>query len=207
VSVCDLVGNPYRRDTCREGNHCFLGTACPHIENVYRRDACYLDAVKSAKGSIDLCDKVVASKTKCLVEAAKNHSEVCERVGASPSSISRTSCYDVAFTHLHQSSACSGIENPAPLRECETRLALQAKDSAICIAMRTSEGADTCWNTLAQSDGFSCLKIQRPYLQHDCLRRYWGNANNARICSSLTPVALVQACRAHFRSNAGRQAQ
>ena len=204
VSVCDLIGNPFRRDSCRERhNDYFRGAACPHIEDPNRRDACYLSVARSDKGALDLCDKIVGRKTECLLAFAREHPEGCERVGSGASSMARTLCYEAAFGVSSGRKSCTGLAEGAQRPECEARLAARANDSATCTAMRTREDADTCWNAVARSDGVSCLEIQQSDLQRQCLRRNWTKAKNARICSLLAPAALAKACAALFRQNAG----
>ena len=134
-------------------------------------------------------------------------SEVCDRVGSSPNYVARATCNESAFNYPQPRRSCDGIEDQAQRRACEKASALQAKDSAACTAMRTSEGAEYCWNAVAQSDGISCLKIQRPSFRRDRLRRHWTKAKHARICSALTPPALAQACTARFRQGAGKPAE
>ncbi len=205
VSVCDLIGNAFRRDTCREKhNDYFRGAACPHIEDTNRRDACYLAVVKSYKGSVDLCDKIVGRKAECLLDFALEHPEVCERLGSGPGSIPRAVCYEAAFGVSSGRTSCAGIAERAQILECEARLAVRANDSATCTAMLTSDDADDCWNAIARADGAACLKIRQPDFQRQCLRRYWSQAHDARICSSLAPASLAKACTMHFRRKAGR---
>jgi hypothetical protein len=204
VSVCDFIGNPFRRDACRERhNNYFRGAACPHIEDANRRDACYLAIVKSNQGTLDSCDKIVWRKAECLLEFAREHPEVCERVGSRASSIPRTLCYETAFGASSGRLSCTGLAERMQRLECEARLAVRANDSSICTTMLTNEDADECWNSVARSNGDSCLKIQQPVLQHQCLREYWSKSRNARICSFLAPSALAKACADHFRRKAG----
>jgi hypothetical protein len=196
ASICDNVQNPYRRDTCREqhGDY-FRGTSCARIEDTTRRDTCYLQLVARFHGSIDLCDKVVERKPECLIVFAKERPEVCERVGSSPSSPSRRRCYDAAF---ERRDSCATIPDRVQRLECESRLAKRTKSSAACATFANSEDADDCWNAVAKTDGASCLEIKQDDLRRQCLKEHWPRAKDARICSSLEPAYVAQACRARF---------
>jgi hypothetical protein len=196
VSICDGIQNPYRRDACREqhGDY-FRGTACAHIEDTTRRDACYLQSVARFHGSVDLCDEVVERKPECLIRFAQERPEICEQIGSGPSSLPRRRCYDDAFEHRD---SCTGVSDRLQRLECEARLAKRAKSSVTCAAITNSEDADDCWDAVAKTDGALCLEIKQPEFRQQCLKKYWPKAKDARICSSLTPAYLAQACSARF---------
>ena len=193
VAICDSVQNEFRRERCRvERGEYFRGAACSRIGDTTLRDDCYLTAVQRFNGSIELCDKVVARKARCLMQFAKKSPEICERVGSGATSFLRRRCYDVAFDASRNS--CTGIADQGQRLQCEARASGRAKDSAVCATITTGADADDCWDAVAQTDGAYCLRIRQSDFQRECLRKNWTKAKDGRICSSLTPTNLAQAC-------------
>jgi hypothetical protein len=205
--LCQVIPFPLERWRCESqiARARMDADLCGRIDDVSARDACLMDVSRSASQPEVVCARIELydARIGCYQRAvsrdpqtASRNLELCERVGSSPHSADRETCYDGAISFLTDPTVCARIHDARTAERCRAKVGARNHDATICEHVQDHRLRDECWVQVAHAgDATACAKIAGHSDQRRCAEQLWSKAKDPGICAWVRPQDRAR-CRA-----------